>query len=154
MVNQIEVNPFLYRKETIDFFQKEGVQIEAYRALRNGKEMDNETIAKIAEKHSVAVPQVGGGGSMAKEVNFDERDMPRRARWAAGKLDGSRMWPHFLCLCRSWSAGACSTTLLSLPRAPRKVWGGTERMCTLRRVLKPARLKHSDAPLQSACSKT
>lgn len=81
MVNQIEVNPFLYRKETIDFFQKEDIQIEAYRALRNGKEMDNETIAKIAEKHSVAVPQVGGEDSVMKGANVNERGMARQTCW-------------------------------------------------------------------------
>ncbi|EGD77922.1 hypothetical protein PTSG_12899 [Salpingoeca rosetta] len=58
LVNQIEVNPFLYRRRTIQFFQDEGIQIEAYRALRNGKEMDNERIKSIAEKHKCTPAQV------------------------------------------------------------------------------------------------
>ena len=77
-MNQIEVNPFLYRKETIDFFQKEGIQIEAYRALRNGKEMDNEKIAKIAEKHKVAVPQVRAAASRGGERMTNEADSGRQ----------------------------------------------------------------------------
>jgi diketogulonate reductase-like aldo/keto reductase len=40
-INQIEVNPFLYRKQTIDFFQKEGVEIQSYRALRDGQSPAN-----------------------------------------------------------------------------------------------------------------
>ena len=40
-INQIEVNPFLYRKQTIDFFQKESVEIQSYRALRDGQSPAN-----------------------------------------------------------------------------------------------------------------
>lgn len=58
VINQIEVNPFLFRAETLAFFASEGIVIEAYRALRNGKEMDNEAIAAVAKKHGVSVPQV------------------------------------------------------------------------------------------------
>jgi len=57
-VNQIEVNPFLYRKTTIDYFHIEGVRIEAYRALRNGKQHDNDKIIAIAATYNVTVPQI------------------------------------------------------------------------------------------------
>merc|ERR1712194_789223 len=34
-INQIEINPFLYRKKTCEFFQKEGVVLQSYRSLGN-----------------------------------------------------------------------------------------------------------------------
>ena len=34
VVNQIEINPFLYRKNTIDYFRSEGVVLQSYRSLR------------------------------------------------------------------------------------------------------------------------
>lgn len=34
VVNQIEINPFLYRKNTIDYFRGEGVVLQSYRSLR------------------------------------------------------------------------------------------------------------------------
>ena len=60
VVNQIEVNPFLFRRETIDFFQKEGVVIEGYRALCDGKKFDHEVIVGIAEKYNRSPGQVLG----------------------------------------------------------------------------------------------
>ena len=33
-VNQIEINPFIYRKNTIDYFKSEGVVLQSYRSLR------------------------------------------------------------------------------------------------------------------------
>ena len=42
VVNQIEVNPFLHRKRTIAYFQKhEGIVIQAYRGLRQGKTIES-----------------------------------------------------------------------------------------------------------------
>lgn len=59
-VNQIEINPFLYRKNTIDFFQKEGVVLQSYRSLRDGKAFDDPTIVKIAKAHGRTPAQVLG----------------------------------------------------------------------------------------------
>ena len=53
-INQIEVNPFLYRKQTIDFFQAQGVTIQAYRSLFAGqgkKALDHPLVTSIAEAH-------------------------------------------------------------------------------------------------------
>jgi diketogulonate reductase-like aldo/keto reductase len=41
VVNQIEMNPFLWRKNTFDFFTAHEIAIQSYRALRQGKEMEN-----------------------------------------------------------------------------------------------------------------
>jgi len=38
-VVQIEVNPFCWRPETVGFFQREGVVVQSYRSLRDGKEV-------------------------------------------------------------------------------------------------------------------
>lgn len=59
-VNQIEINPFLYRKNTISYFQDEGVVLQSYRSLRDGKAMDNPTLAKIGAAHSKSPAQILG----------------------------------------------------------------------------------------------
>jgi len=69
-VNQIEVNPFLYRKKTIDYFQKENVLIQAYRSLRQGQEMNNSVLVSIAKKHQRSVAQILGRWSVQKKYYF------------------------------------------------------------------------------------
>ena len=59
-VNQIEINPFLHREDTIRFFKSKGVQLQAYRSLRAGKQHDNEVLATIAAKHGKSVAQILG----------------------------------------------------------------------------------------------
>lgn len=59
-VNQIEINPFLYRKNTISYFQSEGVVLQSYRSLRDGKAMDHPTLANIAALHSKSPAQILG----------------------------------------------------------------------------------------------
>ncbi|KAJ9459253.1 hypothetical protein DIPPA_23620 [Diplonema papillatum] len=58
VVNQIEVNPLLYRKKTIDFFQSEGVLIEAYRPLGAGKALSLDCVRRIAERRSASPANV------------------------------------------------------------------------------------------------
>ena len=57
-VNQIEINPFLYRKQTIDFFTSKGVVLQSYRTLRDGKAFSDPTITAIAAKHGRSAAQV------------------------------------------------------------------------------------------------
>jgi len=59
-VNQIEINPFLYRKNTIKFFEEAGVKMQAYRALRDGKAFTEPSVVEIAAKHKVSPAQVLG----------------------------------------------------------------------------------------------
>eukprot|EP01082_Thalassiosira_pseudonana_P015509 g14218.t1 g14218 contig9:1413419-1414612(+) len=59
-VNQIEINPFLYRKNTINYFESEGVVMQSYRSLRDGKAMDHPTLKKIGESHGKSPAQVLG----------------------------------------------------------------------------------------------
>lgn len=60
LVNQIEINPFLYRKNTISKFQKEGVVMQSYRSLRDGKAFDHPTLVEIAKTHNKTTAQVLG----------------------------------------------------------------------------------------------
>eukprot|EP00527_Entomoneis_sp_CCMP2396_P006520 CAMPEP_0198141066 /NCGR_PEP_ID=MMETSP1443-20131203/4132_1 /TAXON_ID=186043 /ORGANISM="Entomoneis sp., Strain CCMP2396" /LENGTH=325 /DNA_ID=CAMNT_0043803681 /DNA_START=235 /DNA_END=1212 /DNA_ORIENTATION=- len=51
LVNQIEINPFLYRANTIEKFKKDGVVLQSYRSLRDGKVMDDETLKEVAAEY-------------------------------------------------------------------------------------------------------
>ena len=57
-VNQIEINPFLYRKQTIDFFTSKGVVLQSYRTLRDGKAFSDPTCVQLAEKYGKSVAQI------------------------------------------------------------------------------------------------
>lgn len=69
-VNQIEINPFLYRKNTIEFFQKEGILLQSYRSLRDGKAFDHPVICKIANKHSKTPAQILGRWCVQKKCVY------------------------------------------------------------------------------------
>lgn len=59
-VNQIEINPFLYRKNTINFFQNEGVVLQSYRSLRDGKAFTHPKLMHYAEKYDKSTAQILG----------------------------------------------------------------------------------------------
>eukprot|EP00494_Astrolonche_serrata_P010998 UN11071 len=63
-MNQIEVNPFMYRKTTIDYCAKQGIAIQAYRGLTNGKNRTNENIVKLAKKYKKTETQILGAWLM------------------------------------------------------------------------------------------
>ncbi|CAD7957228.1 unnamed protein product [Amoebophrya sp. A120] len=60
--NQFEVSPWLYRQKTIDFFQSEGLKLQAYRPFADGRLLSAEKmpleIRKIAEKHKTKPSRV------------------------------------------------------------------------------------------------
>jgi diketogulonate reductase-like aldo/keto reductase len=60
LVNQIEINPFLYRKCTISAFQQEGVVLQSYRSLRDGKAFDDAVLKEIANARQKSPAQVLG----------------------------------------------------------------------------------------------
>jgi diketogulonate reductase-like aldo/keto reductase len=60
VVNQIEINPFLYRKNTIDKFAKEGIVLQSYRSLRDGKSFDDPILKEIASKKKKTSAQIMG----------------------------------------------------------------------------------------------
>jgi diketogulonate reductase-like aldo/keto reductase len=60
LVNQIEINLFLYRKNTIAKFRKEGVVMQSYRSLRDGKAFDHPLLAQIAAAKGKTPAQILG----------------------------------------------------------------------------------------------
>ncbi len=59
-INQIEINPFLYRKNTIEYFESKGVKLQSYRTLRDGKAFTDPTVLAVAAKHDRSAAQVLG----------------------------------------------------------------------------------------------
>lgn len=59
-VNQIEINPFLYRKNTIRNLKAEGVTMQSYRSLRDGKAFDNPLLVELATIKSKTPAQILG----------------------------------------------------------------------------------------------
>jgi diketogulonate reductase-like aldo/keto reductase len=60
VVNQIEISPWLYRKHTIDYFLAEGVRLQSYRTLRQGKALEDPLIKSIAERMHRTPAQIVG----------------------------------------------------------------------------------------------
>lgn len=60
VLNQIEINPKMYRQKTLDFFKSEGVHMQAYRGLGNGGLMQNKDIVEVAERCKRTPSQVLG----------------------------------------------------------------------------------------------
>jgi len=60
LVNQIEINPFLYRKNTIAKFQQAGVVLQSYRSLRDGKAFADPTIVQLASHYGKTSAQILG----------------------------------------------------------------------------------------------
>eukprot|EP00053_Salpingoeca_punica_P002984 m.40584 g.40584 ORF g.40584 m.40584 type:complete len:315 (+) comp11904_c0_seq1:38-982(+) len=69
-VNQIEVNPWVFRQKTLDFFRQEGVLIQSYRTLGQGKQLDNATLLALAEKHSRTPAQVLGRWTVQQGIVY------------------------------------------------------------------------------------
>ena len=72
-VNQIEANPFLYRKQTIDYFQSRGVAIQAYRSLFAGRARDamsEPIVLQAATAHGKTAAQVLGRWAVQKGLIY------------------------------------------------------------------------------------
>lgn len=76
LVNQIELNPFLYRKETVQQCRDLGIVLQSYRSLRDGKAMTDETLRQIATKHDKTVAQILGRWCVQKGFVY----MPKSVR--------------------------------------------------------------------------
>jgi len=59
-VNQIEINPFLYRKVTLDFMRAHRILPMSYRGLRNSTGLSDATVGEVAESLGVTPAQVLG----------------------------------------------------------------------------------------------
>jgi diketogulonate reductase-like aldo/keto reductase len=58
MVNQVELSPFLYQRELIDFCRRHGIVVEAYSPLTQGQKLDDERLLRVARKHNKTAAQV------------------------------------------------------------------------------------------------
>ena len=58
MVNQIEIHPFLYRKDLIDYCTAHGIAVEAYSPLSKARRMDDPRLVSIAGRCQRSVAQV------------------------------------------------------------------------------------------------
>jgi diketogulonate reductase-like aldo/keto reductase len=58
VVNQVEFHPRLTQKPLLDFCKKNGIQLEAWSPLMQGKLLDQPDLVKIAQRHGKTVPQV------------------------------------------------------------------------------------------------
>lgn len=68
-VNQIEVSPFLYRKDCVDYFQAKGIVVQAFKPLQRGAALENETVVKVAAKHGKSAAQVLIRWGVQKQLN-------------------------------------------------------------------------------------
>ena len=87
-VNQIEINPFLYRKNTLDFFTKEGVVLQSYRSLRDGKAFDNEIVVKIANAKGKTPAQILGRWCIQKGYVYMPKSVKKERMIENGKVFG------------------------------------------------------------------
>jgi diketogulonate reductase-like aldo/keto reductase len=57
-VNQIEVHPFLQRRQLVSFCEAQGIVVEAYSPLTKGRALDNSTLAAVAREAGATPAQV------------------------------------------------------------------------------------------------
>ena len=87
-VNQFEINPWLFRAKTIDYFKREGLVLQSYRTLRQGKEMANPAVAALAAKHGKTPAQVLGRWCVQQDIVFiPKSEKPARMLENAGVFD-------------------------------------------------------------------
>ncbi|KAH8059119.1 oxidoreductase [Aureococcus anophagefferens] len=78
-VNQIEVSPFLYRKECVDYFQSKGLVVQAFKPLQRGAALGNETVGALASKLGVSAAQVLIRWGVQKRLNVCVKSANRAA---------------------------------------------------------------------------
>ncbi|MCV2886387.1 2,5-didehydrogluconate reductase DkgB [Aestuariibacter sp. AA17] len=54
LVNQVEVHPLFQNRHTVDYCNKQGIQIVSYMPLGNGEVVKNSLMSKIAKKYNVS----------------------------------------------------------------------------------------------------
>jgi diketogulonate reductase-like aldo/keto reductase len=59
-VNQFEINLLLFRAKTIAYFQREGLLLQSYRTLTQGKAFALPAVAELAAKHARTPAQILG----------------------------------------------------------------------------------------------
>jgi diketogulonate reductase-like aldo/keto reductase len=57
-VNQVQFNPFRYRRALLDYCREQGIAFEAYSPLARGEGLDDPAIAAVAQRHGRTPAQV------------------------------------------------------------------------------------------------
>jgi len=57
-VNQVEFNPFFYRKDLLDYCREKGIRLESYGPLTRGAKLHDPRVAAIADAHGKRPAQV------------------------------------------------------------------------------------------------
>ncbi len=57
-VNQVELHPYLYQRDLIDFCAAKGIVIEAYSPLTKGSRLNDPKLIAVAKKYSPAGPKL------------------------------------------------------------------------------------------------
>lgn len=57
-VNQIEYNPYLYKKDVLDICSEKGIILEAYSPLTKARKLDDPPLMQIAEKYGKTPAQI------------------------------------------------------------------------------------------------
>ena len=57
-VNQVELSPFLFSKDLVEFCKKHGIAVEAYSPLTKGHRLGDERLKTLAAKYRKTVPQL------------------------------------------------------------------------------------------------
>lgn len=69
VANQIEVSPFLYRKDCVDYFQSRGIVVQAFKPLQRGKALDDPVVASIAAARGASAARVLVRWGVQKNLN-------------------------------------------------------------------------------------
>jgi diketogulonate reductase-like aldo/keto reductase len=57
-VNQVEISPYLTRKDIVNYCNEHQIAVEAYSPLTKGKKLDDPKLVQIAQKYNVSTAQL------------------------------------------------------------------------------------------------
>lgn len=115
-VNQIEYHPWNQQKSIVEYCKKEGIAVQAYSPLTQGKNLDDPRIAEIAKKHGksaaqvvlrwvlqqgvIAIPKSENPGRIKEnaeiyDFSLDDEDLAKIAKLDRGQDGNVGMWNPF-----------------------------------------------------------
>ena len=115
-VNQIEYHPWNQQKKIVEYCKKEGIAVQAYSPLTQGKKLHDPVIAEVAKKHGktpaqvvlrwvlqqdvIAIPKSENPGRIREnaaiyDFALDEDDLGKIARLDKGQAGNIGVWNPF-----------------------------------------------------------
>ena len=112
-VNQIEYHPWNQQKKIVEYCKKEGIAVQAYSPLTQGKKLHDPVIGEIAKKHSkspaqvvlrwvlqqdvIAIPKSENPGRIREnaaiyDFELDDEDLAKIAELDQGQAGNIGMW--------------------------------------------------------------